>query len=76
GYPLRFQFNKTCEFQESNDGEENEDYEEPKEEVDEDPEELGNSQVNFLTVEGVDDEDEYDEVVIDMNSDSYVVMTQ
>ncbi|KAH9329219.1 hypothetical protein KI387_001327, partial [Taxus chinensis] len=65
--PIKVPVNATCEVQEPDDEEENEDYEEPEEEVDEEQEELGDSQVNFLTSEGVDDEDEYNEVVTDMN---------
>ncbi|KAH9296808.1 hypothetical protein KI387_028490, partial [Taxus chinensis] len=65
--PIKVLVNASCEVQEPNDEEENEDYEEPKEEVDEDQEELGHFQVNFLTTEGVDDEDEYNEVLADLN---------
>ncbi|KAH9326511.1 hypothetical protein KI387_006689, partial [Taxus chinensis] len=55
--------NATCEVEEPDDEEFNELYEEPEEEVDEELEELGGSQVHFLTTEGMDDEDEYDERV-------------
>ncbi|KAH9296411.1 hypothetical protein KI387_039999, partial [Taxus chinensis] len=54
----------------------NEDFEEPEEEADEELEELEGSRVNFFTTEGVDEEDDYDEVVAEMNSESYVVMTR
>ncbi|KAH9328055.1 hypothetical protein KI387_000163, partial [Taxus chinensis] len=53
--------------QEPGDEEFNKDFEDPKEEVDEEQEELGGSQAHFLTTEGMDDEDEYDERVVDMN---------
>ncbi|KAH9290229.1 hypothetical protein KI387_034346, partial [Taxus chinensis] len=56
--------------QEPNDEEFNELYEDPEEEVDEEHEELGGSQAHFLTTEGMDDEDEYDERVAEMNSES------
>ena len=38
-------------------------------------EDLGGSRVHFLTNEGMDDEDDYDDVVAEMNSESYVVIT-
>ncbi|KAH9323929.1 hypothetical protein KI387_018568, partial [Taxus chinensis] len=60
--PIKVLVNTTCEVQEHDDEEFNELYEEPEEEVDEELEELGGSQVHFLTTEGMD-EDEYDERV-------------
>ncbi|KAH9296487.1 hypothetical protein KI387_040075, partial [Taxus chinensis] len=58
------------------DEEENELYDEQEEEADEELEESGGSRVHFLTTEGVDDKYDYDDVVAEMNSESYVVMTQ
>ncbi|KAH9288759.1 hypothetical protein KI387_032876, partial [Taxus chinensis] len=55
-----------CEVEEPDDEKFNELCDEPEEEVEE-LEELGGSQVHFLTTEGGDDEDEYDERVADMN---------
>ncbi|KAH9312175.1 hypothetical protein KI387_027210, partial [Taxus chinensis] len=52
---------------ELDDEEFNEDFKDPEEEVDEEQDELGGSQVHFLTTEGMDDEDEYDERVVEMN---------
>lgn len=74
GPPLKVPLNATCEVQEPEDEEANE-YYVKGEEVDEEMEEPGGSTVHFLTTEGVDDDDDYDEVVADMNSESYVVMT-
>ncbi|KAH9326321.1 hypothetical protein KI387_006499, partial [Taxus chinensis] len=51
-------------------------FEEPGEEAEEELEELDGSRVNFLTTEGIDEEDDYDEVVAEMNGESYAVMTQ
>ncbi|KAH9331841.1 hypothetical protein KI387_003949, partial [Taxus chinensis] len=65
--PIKVPVNVTYVVQEPNDEEENEDYEEPEEEISEEQEEPSESQVHFLTTEGMDDEDEYDEVVVDMN---------
>ncbi|KAH9326865.1 hypothetical protein KI387_007043, partial [Taxus chinensis] len=53
--------------QEPDDEEFNEDFEDPEEELDEELKELGGYQVHFLTTEGMDDEDEYDERVVEMN---------
>ncbi|KAH9296449.1 hypothetical protein KI387_040037, partial [Taxus chinensis] len=58
------------------DEEVNEEFEESGEEAEEELEELDGSQVNFLTTKGIDEEDDYDEVVEEMNSESYVVMTR
>ncbi|KAH9324951.1 hypothetical protein KI387_005129, partial [Taxus chinensis] len=58
------------------DEEVSEDCEEFVKEVDEETKELEGSRVNFFTTEGIDEEDDYDKVVADMNSESYAVMTQ
>ncbi|KAH9320552.1 hypothetical protein KI387_015191, partial [Taxus chinensis] len=42
-------------------------YDKQEEEVDEELEEPGGSRVHFLTTDGVDDEDEYDDIVAEMN---------
>ncbi|KAH9313116.1 hypothetical protein KI387_028151, partial [Taxus chinensis] len=76
GPPIKVPVNATYEVEEPEDEEVNEDCEELEEEADEEIEELEGSRVNFFTTEGVDEEDDYDEVVADMNSESYVVMTQ
>ncbi|KAH9300309.1 hypothetical protein KI387_011892, partial [Taxus chinensis] len=61
--------NATCEVEEPNDDEDNEAYEElVAREEDDKADELEGSQVNFFTTEGIDDGDDYDEVVADMNS--------
>ncbi|KAH9315815.1 hypothetical protein KI387_024442, partial [Taxus chinensis] len=74
--PIKVPVNATCEVQEPDDEEFNEDLEDLKEEVDEELEELGGSQFHFLTIEGIYDEDEYDERVVEMNIESYSIMTQ
>ncbi|KAH9315106.1 hypothetical protein KI387_023733, partial [Taxus chinensis] len=33
------------------------------------------SRFHFLTIEGVDDQDDYDDVVAKMNNESYAIMT-
>ncbi|KAH9306848.1 hypothetical protein KI387_011252, partial [Taxus chinensis] len=53
--------------QEPDEEEFNEYFEDLEEEVDEEQEELGGYQVHFLTTEGINDEDEYDERVAYMN---------
>ncbi|KAH9288272.1 hypothetical protein KI387_032389, partial [Taxus chinensis] len=50
-------------------------YDEQEEEADEELEDPGGSRVHFLSTKGVDDEDDYDNVVTEMNSESYAVMT-
>ncbi|KAH9288307.1 hypothetical protein KI387_032424, partial [Taxus chinensis] len=62
------------EFQESEEEVEAEELQEPEEEFEEVQEDADDSQVKFLTTEGVDDDDEYDEVFANMNINSYVVM--
>ncbi|KAH9322951.1 hypothetical protein KI387_017590, partial [Taxus chinensis] len=54
GPPIKVPINATCEV------------EEPDEEANEEFE-YDRSQVNFLTTEGIDEEDDYDEIVVDMN---------
>ncbi|KAH9300545.1 hypothetical protein KI387_012128, partial [Taxus chinensis] len=54
----------------------NEACEEFVEEFDDEAEELEGSRVNFFTTEGIDDGDDYDEVVAEMNSESFAVMTR
>ncbi|KAH9325442.1 hypothetical protein KI387_005620, partial [Taxus chinensis] len=71
GPPIKVPINTTREVQEPDDEEFNEEFEDPEEEVDEELEELGLSQVYFLTTKGMDDEDEYDERVAEMNNESY-----
>ncbi|KAH9315586.1 hypothetical protein KI387_024213, partial [Taxus chinensis] len=58
------------------DEEENGLYDEQEQEFDEEMKELGGSRVHFLTTKGVDDEDDYDDVVAEMNSESYGVTTR
>ncbi|KAH9296371.1 hypothetical protein KI387_039959, partial [Taxus chinensis] len=76
GPPIKVPVNATCEVEEPEDEEVNEDCEEFVEEVDDEADELEGSRVNFFTTEGIDDEDDYDEIVADMNSESYAVMTR
>ncbi|KAH9296698.1 hypothetical protein KI387_044278 [Taxus chinensis] len=76
GPPIKVPVNATCEVEEPDDEEDNEDCEEFVEEVDDEADELEGSRVNFFTTEGIDDGDDYDEVVADMNSESYAVMTR
>ncbi|KAH9310025.1 hypothetical protein KI387_037936, partial [Taxus chinensis] len=76
GPPLKVPVNATCEVLEPDDEEENGLYDEQEEDADEELEELGGSQVHFLTTEGMDYEDDYDERVVEMNNDSYVVMNR
>ncbi|KAH9319265.1 hypothetical protein KI387_021034, partial [Taxus chinensis] len=71
GPPIKVPINATCEVEEPD-----EEFEESREEVEEELEELDGSQDNFLTTEGIDEEDDYDEIVAEMNSESYTVMTQ
>ncbi|KAH9302738.1 hypothetical protein KI387_014321, partial [Taxus chinensis] len=66
--------NATCEVEEPDDDVDNEACEEFLEEFDDEAEELEGSRVNFFTTEGTDDD--YDEVVADMNSESFAVMTR
>ncbi|KAH9294081.1 hypothetical protein KI387_040715, partial [Taxus chinensis] len=54
----------------------NESCEEFLEEFDDEAEEPERSRVNFFTTKGIDDADDYDEVVADMNSESFAVMTR
>ncbi|KAH9316789.1 hypothetical protein KI387_044527, partial [Taxus chinensis] len=56
------------------DEEENEICEEHEEEADEELEELSGSHVHFLTIEGIDEEDDYEERVAEMKNESYDVM--
>ncbi|KAH9296007.1 hypothetical protein KI387_039595, partial [Taxus chinensis] len=74
GPPVKVPVNTTCKVEEPDDDEDNEACEELIEEEDE-ADELEGSRVNFFTTEGVDDGDDYDEVVADMNSESFAVMT-
>ncbi|KAH9318878.1 hypothetical protein KI387_020647, partial [Taxus chinensis] len=74
GPPIKVPINATCEVEEPKE-EANEEFEESGEEDEEELEELDGSQVNFLTPEGVHEENDYDEVLVDMNNDSYAVMT-
>ncbi|KAH9306280.1 hypothetical protein KI387_010684, partial [Taxus chinensis] len=73
--PLKVPVNATCEFLEPDDEEENEFYDDQEEYIDEELEQPGASRINFLTTEGVDDEDDYDDVVAEMNNKSYAIMT-
>ncbi|KAH9316407.1 hypothetical protein KI387_025034, partial [Taxus chinensis] len=65
--PVKVHVNATCEVEEPDDDEDNEACEEFVEEVDDETYELEGSRVNFFTTEGIDDGDDYDEVVADMN---------
>ncbi|KAH9308473.1 hypothetical protein KI387_036384, partial [Taxus chinensis] len=67
--------NVTCEVIEPDDEEEDEICEEHEEEFDEELEELSGSHVHFLTIEGIDEEDDYEASVAEMNNESYAVMT-
>ncbi|KAH9327501.1 hypothetical protein KI387_007679, partial [Taxus chinensis] len=73
GPPVRVPVNATCEVEEPDDDEDNEACEEFAREFDDEAEVLEGSRVNFFTTEGIDD---YDEVVADMNSESFAVMTR
>lgn len=75
GPPIKVPINATCEVLEPDDEEENEICEEHEEEADEELEELSGSHVHFLTTEGVNEEDDYEERVTKRNNESYVVMT-
>ncbi|KAH9319806.1 hypothetical protein KI387_021575, partial [Taxus chinensis] len=70
GPPVKVPVNATCEVEEPDDDEACEEF---VEEFDDEAEELEGSRVNFFTTEGIDD---YDEVVADMNSESFAVMTR
>ncbi|KAH9309436.1 hypothetical protein KI387_037347, partial [Taxus chinensis] len=76
GPPIKVPINATCEVEEPEDEEVNEDCEEFFEEVDDETDELEGSRVNFFTTEGIDEGDDYDEVLADMNSESYAIMTR
>ncbi|KAH9329010.1 hypothetical protein KI387_001118, partial [Taxus chinensis] len=65
--PIKVPVNTTYEVEEPEDEEVNEYCEELEEEIDGEIEELEGSRVNFFTTEGVNEEDDYDEVVADMN---------
>ncbi|KAH9312894.1 hypothetical protein KI387_027929, partial [Taxus chinensis] len=70
--PIKVLVNATCEVQEPEYEVEAEELEEAEEELEEYQEESDDSQVKFLTTEGVDDnDDDYDELVADMNNESY-----
>ncbi|KAH9326371.1 hypothetical protein KI387_006549, partial [Taxus chinensis] len=47
----------------------------PEEEADEELEELSGSHVHFLTTEAIDEEYYYEEIIVEMSNESYVVMT-
>ncbi|KAH9309611.1 hypothetical protein KI387_037522, partial [Taxus chinensis] len=76
GPPVKVPVNATCEVEEPDDDVDDEAREEFLEEFDDEAEELEGSRVNFFTTEGTDDGDNYDEVVADMNSESFAVMTR
>ncbi|KAH9297373.1 hypothetical protein KI387_029055, partial [Taxus chinensis] len=50
--------------------------EEQEDEAGEELEELNGSHVHFLTIKGIDEEDDYEERVTEMNNESYAVMTR
>ncbi|KAH9312604.1 hypothetical protein KI387_027639, partial [Taxus chinensis] len=76
GPPVKVPVNATCEVLEPNDEEENEICEEHEEEADEELEELSGSHFHFLTTEGIDEKDDYEERVVEMKNESYAVITR
>ncbi|KAH9321751.1 hypothetical protein KI387_016390, partial [Taxus chinensis] len=73
---LKFLSMQPMKLRNQDDDEDNEACEEFVEEFDDEVDELEGSRVNFFTTEGIDDGDDYDEVVVDINSESFTVMTR